>query len=111
MSKKTLFDVADEVILLEDIIFPEDKTKCAHIGLDSTFIPIKEEDRLIGCIQKCTNCSTLVKHYCKDGCAICGVEEDQQTGQLISILPCDLSENQKILKGLKRFNFETERWS
>jgi len=98
---KELIDVVDEVMNLEDILFPGDKSKCSHVALDDTFIPIKGGDRLIGCIMKCANCGELVEYHCP--CAVGGVEEDPETGQIYSLLVCDLQENERFVRGFKKW--------
>ena len=96
-----LRDVVDEVIDLKDVFFPKDKSKCVHIALDDTFIPIKEGNKLIGCIAKCANCGELVEYHCP--CACGATEVDPETGQIYTMLACDLQKNKRFVKGLKKW--------
>jgi len=97
-----LKDVVDKVISLEDVLFPKDKSKCAHVALDSTFIPVKDEDRLIGCLMKCANCGHLEEYKCP--CGVGAIETDVEEGHPpISMHACNLQENQKYLEGLKKY--------
>lgn len=101
-----LKDVADEVIDLEDVLFPKNKFKCTHIALDGTFIPIKEDNRLIGCLMKCANCGELVEYHCP--CAVGAPEEDPETGWVYNVLACDLQKNKEFVKGLKKWQPEDD---
>jgi len=98
-----LKDVVDEVIPLEDILFPSDKSKCAHVALDDTFVPIKDEDRVIGCIMKCANCGTPIE--CRCPCAVGALElVDIENGHPPIVMhTCNLQENQRFLKDLKKY--------
>lgn len=96
-----LKDIVDEVIPLEEVFFPMDKSRCGHVALDDTFIPVKDGDRLIGCIMKCANCGHLEEYECT--CSVGAIEEDPDTGQIYTMHACNLQENQKFLKGLKKY--------
>ena len=106
---RELKDVADVVIDLDEICFPKDKSKCEHVVLDDTFIPIKDGDHLIGCIMRCANCGKFIEYYCERG-SVGAVYRDKETGLLINCLTCDLPENRKFVKGLKRLNHKTGKW-
>ena len=97
---RELRDVADEFINLEDVFFPKDKSKCNHVGLDDTFIPVKENNYLVGCLMKCVGCGELIEYQCP--CAVGAIEEDPETGQVYPVLACDLRENERFMKGLNR---------
>jgi len=100
-NMEELKDVVDEFIPLEDVFFPEDKTQCAHVALDGTFIPIVKNNELKGCIMKCANCGELIEYHCL--CGVGAYEEDPETGQICVMHACDLAENQKFLEGVKKW--------
>ena len=81
MTEKTLRDVADKVIPLEKLFFPE-KKKCAHIIFDDFFVKT-----LDGCILRCANCGAYVAHKCSN-CTLGEIVTDP-SGFSYFVLPCD----------------------
>lgn len=89
---KELKDVVDETISLENIFFPEDKSKCYHVALSGFLLKKKNY-----CIMQCANCKKYLKFSCSfkgkrkgyEQCAIGEVFENKETGELLTVLPCD----------------------
>lgn len=90
-----LKDIVDEVIPLEEVFFPKDKSKCGHVALDDTFIPVKDGDRLIGCIMKCANCGHLEEYKCT--CSV-GAIEIQIRASSITCMPVTYRKIKSSLK-------------
>ncbi len=93
---KKLHEVVDEVVLLDDIFHPP-KDQCTHVMLDDTFIPLTEDNTLIGCLAKCANCGEFVEYSCP--CAVGAFEEDEY-GNTVIMFACDLKKNEPFVEGL-----------
>lgn len=105
---KSLLDVVDESRDIREIFYP-DKDKCSCVMLDNTFIPIKKDNKLIGCIGKCDNCGKLSEFSCTDPCGLCEIEDDDY-GNSVSMSPCDLIKNRAFVEGLLILDYRTETW-